>query len=118
MMEIIALGGYNEVGKNQTAVRLGKNGEDAVIFDAGLFLPAVIEMQEAEQNSHQQVTEKKMRSIGAIPDDTVLERMGIKHNVRALLIGHAHLDHVGAVQWMAHHYPQADIVGTPFTMEV
>ncbi|MBU4308616.1 MAG: ribonuclease J, partial [Nanoarchaeota archaeon] len=33
-------------------------------------------------------------------------------------IGHAHLDHVGGVPYLANRYPQANIYGTPFTMAV
>jgi ribonuclease J len=118
MIEIITIGGYNEVGKNQTAIKLGKNGEDVLILDSGLFLPAVIEMQEAENFSHDKVNDKLMREIGAIPDDSILDKMGLRNKVRAMLIGHAHLDHVGAVQWQSKRYPKADVVGTPFTIEV
>ena len=114
MVELITIGGYNEVGKNQTAVKVG---EDVFVFDAGLFLPAVIELQEAERQKHQQLTENKMRAIGAIPDDLILDKLGLRNKVRALLIGHAHLDHVGGVQWMAHRY-RSPVVGTPYTIEV
>ncbi len=44
-MEIHTIGGFNEVGKNMTVVDMG---DDAVIFDCGLHLPAVIELQEEE----------------------------------------------------------------------
>ena len=44
-MEIHSIGGFNEVGKNMTAVDLG---DDVVIFDMGLYLPAVVELQEEE----------------------------------------------------------------------
>ena len=41
-MEIFSVGGYSEVGKNMTAVKIG---EDVFLFDAGLYIPAVIELQ-------------------------------------------------------------------------
>ena len=44
-MKIYTVGGFNEVGKNMTVVDLG---DDVIIFDAGLFLPAVVELQEEE----------------------------------------------------------------------
>ncbi len=44
-MEIFTIGGFDEVGKNMTVVR---TGEDAFIFDAGVFLPAIVELQEQE----------------------------------------------------------------------
>jgi len=46
-MEIYTIGGYNEVGKNMTVVDLG---EDAFIFDCGLFLPPIVELEEIIRN--------------------------------------------------------------------
>ena len=44
--------------------------------------------------------------------------MDKKDKVKAIVVSHAHLDHVGAVQYMAQLFPQAPIYGTPFTIEV
>jgi ribonuclease J len=112
-MEICTIGGYEEVGKNMTAVKMG---EDVIIFDAGIFLPPVIEIQ--EQENQQDYTEKMLREIKAIPNDLVLDKMGWTDKVRAIVIGHAHLDHVGGLQYLAHRYPQAEIIASPFTMAV
>jgi len=111
-MEICTIGGYEEVGKNMTAVKVG---DDVILFDAGLFLPPVIEMQEEIQEKY---TEHKLRSVGAIPDDLVLDKLGWTSKVRAIVIGHAHLDHVGGLPYLAHRYPNAVIYATPFTMEI
>ena len=109
MIKIKAVGGYSEVGKNMTAVDMG---DDAFIFDSGLFLPAVVEMEDIQKRGG--YTEKKLRPIGAIPNDLVLK--DIQNKVRAMLISHAHLDHVGAVPYTAHRY-NAEVVATPFTIE-
>src|SRR3989344_138036 len=109
-MKIHAIGGYNEVGKNMTALEID---EDVLIFDSGLFLPAIVGVEEREKIS----TEKGMRALGALPDDTYLEKKGLRDKVRALMISHAHLDHVGALVYNAYRY-RAPILGTPFTMEV
>ncbi len=111
-MKIHAIGGYNEVGKNMTALEIG---EDVIIFDAGLYLPPIVELEEKEKLNI--YNEHALRGMKAIPDDIVLDRKGLTKNVRALLISHAHLDHVGAVPYLEHRY-NAEIVGTPFTMEV
>ena len=37
-VEVIAIGGYQEVGKNMTAVKIG---EDVVIFDMGIHLDRI-----------------------------------------------------------------------------
>lgn len=115
-MEICTVGGFEEVGKNMTAVKINN---DVFIFDAGIYLPPVIEIQETEpQKQGQAYSEQKLRKIGALPDDLVLDKLGWKDKVRALIIGHAHLDHVGAVPYIAHRYPNAQIIATPFTMSL
>ena len=113
-MEICTVGGFEQVGKNMTAVKV-KN--DVFIFDAGIYLPAVIEIQEEELHQHI-YNEKNLRKIGALPDDLVLDKYGWTDKVKAIIIGHAHLDHLGAVPYLAHRYPQAEIIATPFTMAV
>lgn len=109
-MKLHTIGGYNEVGKNMTALEFD---EDVLLFDAGLYLPAIVGVEEREKVP----TEKGMQSIGAIPDDSYLKQKSLSSKVRALMISHAHLDHVGAVQYIAPKY-KADVLGTPFTMEV
>ncbi|MFA4960051.1 MAG: MBL fold metallo-hydrolase RNA specificity domain-containing protein [Candidatus Pacearchaeota archaeon] len=108
MINIHTVGGFSEVGKNMVVVELD---DDAFIFDEGFFLPAIVSMQEREKI----MTEKKLRSIEAIPDDFSIEK--IKHKIRAQFIGHAHLDHVGAIPFMSDKY-DAPIFGTTFTIEV
>lgn len=110
MLKIHTIGGYNEVGKNMTALECG---DDVILFDAGLYLPAIVGVEEREKTP----TEKGMRAIGALPDDTYLDARGLRNKVRALVVSHAHLDHVGAVQYVAPRY-KADILGTPFTIQV
>jgi len=113
-MEICTIGGFEQVGKNMTAVKVG---EDVIIFDAGIYLPAIIEIQEEE--SHEYIyNEKDLRRIGALPNDLVLDKYGWSDKVRAIIIGHAHLDHLGALPYIAHRYPGAEIIATPFTMAV
>ncbi len=112
-MEVCTIGGFEEVGKNMTAVKIG---DDVIIFDAGLYLPAIVEVQEKE--AQQELSEKKLRDIGGIPNDLVLDKLGWRDKVRAIIIGHAHLDHVGGVPYIAKRYPNAKILATPFTMAV
>jgi len=109
-MKIYGIGGFNEVGKNMTAVDLG---EDVILFDCGLFLPPIVELEESEKV----YTEKGLRSIGAIPSDNILDGLGLRKKVRAIICSHAHLDHIGALPFLAQRY-RAEIVGTPFTIEV
>jgi ribonuclease J len=111
-MEIYTIGGYNEVGKNMTVIVTG-NGEDAFIFDCGLFLPPIVELEEKERS----YDEKKLRLIGALPNDSFLEAKGITKKIRAIIPSHAHLDHIGAIPYVAYKY-NAEIIGTPFTIEI
>jgi len=113
-MEIYTIGGFDEVGKNMTAVKVG---EDVFIFDLGVFLPAIVELQEQETDEEKIYSEKKLRSIGALPDDLILDKFGLRSKVRAVFLGHAHLDHIGAAPYIAYRY-NAPLVGTPFTVGV
>ena len=112
-MEIYTVGGFNEVGKNMTVVH---TGDDAIMFDAGIYLPAVIELQEQEAQQ-ETYSEKKLRNIGALPDDLILDKLGLRNKIRAILLGHAHLDHIGAIPYIGYRY-NAPVVGTPFTAGV
>jgi len=109
MFKVHTIGGYSEVGKNMTAIDFG---EDIIVFDCGVYLPAVIDLQETEK----QPTPKMLKDVGALPSDSILDNK--RDKVRAIIISHAHLDHVGAVQYLAHKYSNAVIIGTPFTIEV
>lgn len=108
MVNIHTVGGFSEVGKNMVVLELE---EDAFIFDEGFYLPAIVSMEERDQA----LTEKKLKSISAIPEDSVIDK--IKHKICAQFISHAHLDHVGAVPFISDKY-DAPIYGTPFTIEV
>jgi len=107
-MRIFSIGGYNEVGKNMTAIDLG---EDVIIFDCGLFLPPIVELEEADKVYN----EKKLRQIGAVPSDDILDNFGLRGKVRAILPSHAHLDHIGALPFLSYRY-NADIIGTPLQL--
>lgn len=110
MLKIHAVGGFSEVGKNMTAVECN---DDVTLCDAGLFIPALVGVGEREKVP----TEQGMRSIGALPNDYYLDEKKLRDKVRSIAISHAHLDHVGAVQYLAHRY-KAGVYGTPYTMEV
>jgi len=109
-VKIHTVGGFSEVGKNMTVLELD---EDAFIFDEGFFLPAIIQIQEQEREGL--MTERRLKAVQAIPNDHVIEK--IRHKVRAQFIGHAHLDHVGAIPYLSDRY-KAPIYATPFTIQV
>jgi ribonuclease J len=108
-IEIATIGGYEEVGRQMTAVRAGS---DVVIFDMGLNLSQVL--------IHDNVETEKMHSLdlidmGAIPDDRVMS--DLEGDVQAIVPTHGHLDHIGAISKLAHRY-NAPVVATPFTIEL
>ncbi|AXG10104.1 ribonuclease J [Haloplanus rubicundus] len=108
-IEIATIGGYEEVGRQMTAVRAGN---DVVIFDMGLNLSQVL--------IHDNVETEQMHSLdlidmGAIPDDRVMS--DLEGDVQAIVPTHGHLDHIGAISKLAHRY-DAPVVATPFTIEL
>ncbi|MFQ3293948.1 MAG: ribonuclease J [Halobacteriales archaeon] len=108
-IEIATIGGYEEVGRQMTAVRAG---DDVVIFDMGLNLSQVL--------IHDNVETEQMHSLdlidmGAIPDDRVMS--DLEGDVQAIVPTHGHLDHIGAISKLAHRY-DAPVVATPFTIEL
>lgn len=108
-VEIIAVGGYNEVGKNMTAVRVGK---EIIIFDVGLYLDPISGNNNVDmENMHS----LDLIQIGAIPDDTIMN--AVEGTVRAIVCTHGHLDHIGAIQKLAHRY-SCPIIATPYTIEL
>ena len=105
-VEVIAIGGYQEVGKNMTAVRIG---DDVVIFDMGIHLDRI--------SMHEDTDIDRMHSLdlierGVIPDDTLMKDVDGK--VKGIVFSHGHLDHIGAVAKLAHRY-DAPLIGTPYT---
>jgi ribonuclease J len=108
-IEIATIGGYEEVGRQMTAVRAG---DDVVIFDMGLNLSKVL--------LHDNVETEKLHSLdlidmGAIPDDRVMS--DLEGDVKAIVPTHGHLDHIGAISKLAHRY-NAPVVASPFTIEL
>ena len=105
-VEVIAVGGYQEVGKNMTAIKID---EDVIIFDMGIHLDRI--------SMHEDTDIDRMHSLdlierGVIPDDTLMREVDGK--VRGIIFSHGHLDHIGAVAKLAHRY-DAPLIGTPYT---
>ncbi len=106
-MNIYAVGGYEEVGKNMTAVEVG---EEVVIIDMGLRVDRMLIHEDTDVDTLQ---EPELRKMGAIPDDRILD--GKK--VAGIILSHGHLDHIGALSKMATKY-NCPIVGRPFTANI
>lgn len=76
VVRIIPLGGVEEIGKNMTAIEIG---EDIIVIDAGMHFS----------------NEATPGVDYVIPNTTYLEER--KDKIRALIITHGHLDHIGGV---------------------
>jgi len=76
VVRIIPLGGVEEIGKNMTAIEIG---DDIIVIDAGMFFS----------------NEATPGVDYVIPNTTYLEER--KDRIRALIVTHGHLDHIGGV---------------------
>src|SRR4029077_13146849 len=76
VIRIIPLGGVEEIGKNMTAVEIG---DDIIVIDAGMSFS----------------NEATPGVDYVIPNTTYLEER--KDKIRAMIITHGHLDHIGGV---------------------
>lgn len=111
MIEVIAIGGYNEVGRNCTAINV--DGE-VVIFDMGLHLEKYIQFTENEEIEH--IDPSRLIKGGAVPNIDCLG--SLKNNVLAIIPTHAHLDHIGAIPFIAQKFKKAEIIASRFSIEV
>jgi len=92
----IPLGGLGEFGMNMLALRCD---DDIIVIDCGLMFP-----------------EQELLGVDiVIPDITYLKQH--KQMVRAIILTHAHEDHIGAVPYIL---PELDvpIFGTEFTLAI
>lgn len=85
-IRIIPLGGVEEIGRNMTAIEIGN---DIVVIDAGL-----------------QIGNESTPGVDyVIPNTSYLEEH--REKVRALIVTHGHLDHIGGVPYII------DKIGNP-----
>ncbi len=110
MVEICTIGGYNEVGKNSTAVKIG---EEVYILDLGIHLENYIKYTQDEDLVS--VDPKELVQAGAVPDISAISDW--KDKVKMIMPTHAHLDHVGAIPYLGNNF-KSQIMCTPFTAEV
>ncbi|MBI4394103.1 MAG: RNase J family beta-CASP ribonuclease [Euryarchaeota archaeon] len=104
-VEVMAVGGYGEMGRNMTAVRVGN---EAVIIDMGIRLDRItIHEDMVFEDTNSPVLVK----LGAIPNDEPVKKLNAK--VKAILLSHGHLDHIGAISKLADKY-RCPIYAAPF----
>ncbi len=110
MLQIKAIGGHGEVGRNCTAVR---HNDTVVLLDLGLHIENYIALTEDEDVID--VSTRLLIDGDAAPDIHLLNDW--KGRVKAICLSHAHLDHIGAIPFLANKF-NCPIVGTPYTIEV
>ena len=109
-IEICAVGGYEEVGKNMTAIKVD---DEVIICDMGLHIENYIRFTEDEDLLN--INPNDLVKVGAIPDITPIKDWRTK--VKAIIPTHAHLDHIGAIPFMSNKF-DAPVLATPFSIEV
>ena len=83
-IELCTVGGYNEVGRNCTALKLGN---DVILFDLGIHVEHYIQFTEDEDLIN--LDPKALTLAGAIPDLKYIQDW--KTNVKAIIPSHAHI---------------------------
>ena len=93
-LSIIPLGGIGEIGMNCTLLECG---DDIIVIDAGLMFP-----------------DPEMLGVDiVIPDFTYLYEN--RHKVRAIVLTHAHEDHIGALPFLLREL-NVPVYGTRLTL--
>ncbi|MBI2148573.1 RNase J family beta-CASP ribonuclease [Candidatus Woesearchaeota archaeon] len=110
-VEVCTLSGYEDVGRNMTAVRID---DEVIILDMGVSIQA-ISTYEREEGSTKILSSHQLMDIKAIPDDRKIDDW--KNMVKAIVLGHGHYDHIAAVQFLAGKY-KCPIIGSPYTLQV
>lgn len=94
-LRIAILGGNEEVGRNMTLVEYGN---DIVLIDMGI-----------------QFGEEHMRGIdGIVQDFSYLK--GREKDVRAVIITHMHMDHIGAIPHLMPFLPGVPVFSSPISL--
>src|SRR2546421_11285048 len=93
VLRVIALGGLGEVGKNMTVFELG---DERIVVDAGMAFP---------RDEH----------LGV---DLILPDFGYLRdkNIRAVVLTHAHEDHVGSLPYLMREVKVREIWATRLTL--
>ncbi|MBC7461788.1 MAG: ribonuclease J [Thermoleophilia bacterium] len=95
-VRVIPLGGIGEIGKNITAIECG---DDIIVIDCGLTFPR----------------EEGQFGVDIILPDFTYLAQNIK-KIRALVLTHAHEDHIGAVPFLLREMKIPQVIGTKFTL--
>ena len=107
-VKLYGLGGYEEVGRNMTCLEIGN---EAVILDMGVYMDRFVPLQDQIQ----QCSTKSLIKEDVIPDDGPIHHL--RKKMKAIILSHAHLDHIGAAFWLSSYY-DCPIFTTPYTNKI
>jgi ribonuclease J len=107
MIEVFAVGGFLEIGRNMTLI---KYKDEAVIIDMGLHMDNYIAYTEDEDI--EDLTAEELITADAVPDINRIAKY--RKIVKAIIPTHAHLDHVGAIPFLSNNF-KAPILCSGFT---
>ncbi|MEO6867601.1 MAG: ribonuclease J [Gaiellales bacterium] len=96
VVRVIPLGGIGEIGKNISVIECG---DDLIIVDCGLTFPR---------------EEGQFGVDIVLPDFTYLQEN--RERIRALVLTHAHEDHIGAVPYLLREIGVPKVLATRFTL--
>jgi ribonuclease J len=113
MIQLTAVGGFGEIGRNCTAVNVDGN---VIIIDLGLHLDQYIKFTEDEEEAMHEVDPKALMDAGAIPNFNPIKDW--EKSIKAVVLSHAHLDHIGAVPFLTKKLGKIPIYGSAYTIAV
>jgi ribonuclease J len=87
-----------------------ETGGETFIIDMGIRLDRVMIHEDTDISK---MGQRELIEKGIVPDISK-----VKGDVKAIILGHGHLDHIGAVSHLAKNYKSAPIIGTPYTIEL
>ena len=110
VVEICGVGGYNEIGRNMTAIKID---DEVIICDMGIHLEHYIRYTEEEDIKN--FSKQELIDENVVPDITAISNW--KKMVKEIVPTHAHLDHIGAIPFLSDEF-KCPIICTPFSKAV
>jgi len=112
-MKVVTIGGFGDVTGNSVLVM---NDHEAVLVDLGLNMENYIKLSREEDLKL--LSLEQLVNAKALPDPEVIKSFLDGRVLRAVVLSHAHLDHIGAVPFLVSKLKPELVIGTSFTIEL
>ncbi len=112
-LEICTIGGFSECGRNCVAIRVD---DEVIVIDLGLELESYIRNTQGDRDDLVAREYSELVKVNAVPNIDHIKDWHFL--IKAIIPSHGHLDHVGAIPFIAPMFPHVPIVSTPYTIEV